>query len=215
MLWSVRTSLCIFGIYIYISLLDVAESESIRTLTVLDTWIKSGHQMQPKQSSKFIVSCFFTLVLRRVETIRMSWADALNVFDGMYLSWDPSRWSQALTFHGRVHPFYQPLNYYWLSIRRMWNRSGYDEESRLLRWCGLYYLTHLLASTRHLYLSFNKTETSEEVWILLTRHVVDSSRSSEFISLKVEIEDELRSYSKTADQSTIASKVRELLYESP
>src|ERR1700733_9460949 len=112
MLRSVRTSLCIFGIYTYVSLLDVDESESIRTLTVLDTWVKPGHEMQPKQSSKFIVSYFFTLVLRRVETLRMSWTDVLNVFDGIYLSWDPSRWSQALTFHGQVHPFYQPSKYY-------------------------------------------------------------------------------------------------------
>ena len=34
--------------------------------------------------------------------LRMSWSDVLNVFDGIYLSWDPARWSQALTFHGWV-----------------------------------------------------------------------------------------------------------------
>ena len=55
----------------------------------------------------------------------------------------------------------------------------------------------------------NKKEHSEEVWILLTRHVVDSSRTAEFISLEVEVEDELRSYSKAVDQTTIAAKVRE------
>lgn len=139
------------------AVIDVDESEGIRTLAVLDTWVKPGQESQRKQS----------------KTLRMSWSDVLNVFDGIYLSWDPARWSQVLTFHG------------------MWKRSGFNEES----------------STRHLYLKFeNRKETSEEVWILLTRHVVDSSQTSEFISLKVEIEDELRSYSKAVDQATIAAK---------
>lgn len=76
-------------------------------------------------------------------------------------------------------------------------------------------LTSSVASTRHLYLKFeNRKETSEEVWILLTRHVVDSSQTSEFISLKVEIEDELRSYSKAVDQATIAAKVRKFTFTS-
>ncbi|KAF8236080.1 cysteine proteinase [Tricholoma matsutake] len=142
------------------AVIDVDESEGIRTLAVLDTWVKPGQESQRKQS---------------IETLRMSWSDVLNVFDGIYLSWDPARWSQVLTFHG------------------MWKRSGFNEES----------------STRHLYLKFeNRKETSEEVWILLTRHVVDSSQTSEFISLKVEIEDELRSYSKAVDQATIAAKVK-------
>jgi calpain-7 len=71
-------------------------------------------------------------------------------------------------------------------------------------------ITSSVASTRHLYLNFeSRKETSEEVWVLLTRHVVDSSQTSEFISLKVEIEDELRGYSKAVDQATIAAKVRE------
>jgi hypothetical protein len=57
----------------------------------------------------------------------------------------------------------------------------------------------------------NGNETLEEVWILLTRHVVDSRRISEFISLKVEIEDELTSNSKAVDHTTISAKVRELM----
>ena len=76
-------------------------------------------------------------------------------------------------------------------------------------------LTRPVASTRHLCLNFEtKKETSEEVWVLLTRHVVDSSRTSEFISMEVEIEDEFRNYSKTVDQTTIAAKVGEFYVDS-
>jgi hypothetical protein len=75
-------------------------------------------------------------------------------------------------------------------------------------------LTFSAASTRHLYLNFEtRKENPEEVWILLTRHVVDSSRTSEFISLEVEVEDELKSYSKAVDQTMIAAKVSEFMLE--
>lgn len=75
-------------------------------------------------------------------------------------------------------------------------------------------LTHVaqlfLASSRQLSLHFDNTneEADEEIWILLTRHVVDSGRTSDFISLKIEVDDDLRSSSSIVDQIAIAAKVR-------
>ncbi|KAF8058758.1 hypothetical protein FPV67DRAFT_1523596 [Lyophyllum atratum] len=141
------------------AVIDVLEAEGARILTVLDTWVKPNHENQSKEPSK---------------ALQIPWSDVLNVFDGIYLSWDPSRWANSLTFHG------------------MWKRRGQDERS----------------STRQMYLRFGKRSPTieQEIWVLLTRHVTDSSRTSDFISLRVEVEDELRSTSHVVDQTTIAAK---------
>ena len=49
------------GIYIYTSLLDVDENEDIRTLSVLDTWVKPGQQSQTKQPSELLAHNVFHL----------------------------------------------------------------------------------------------------------------------------------------------------------
>ncbi|KAG6832081.1 hypothetical protein H0H87_002909 [Tephrocybe sp. NHM501043] len=48
----------------------------------------------------------------------------------------------------------------------------------------------------------------EEIWILLTRHVADSTRTSDYISLKVQVEDDIQGTSAFVDQTVIAAKVR-------
>ncbi len=50
--------------------------------------------------------------------------------------------------------------------------------------------TDLVDCTRQLRLNFTASQhTSQDVWVLLTRHVVDSQQTSDFIALKVEYED--------------------------
>ncbi|KAJ6631453.1 hypothetical protein B0H10DRAFT_2207112 [Mycena sp. CBHHK59/15] len=63
-------------------------------------------------------------------------------------------------------------------------------------------------STRHMRLQFNNTSHNpeDEVWVLLTRHVVDTRRTSDFISLRVQLEDDLIGSSNPGDQRTIAIK---------
>lgn len=36
------------------------------------------------------------------EVLHIPWAEALNTFDGIYLSWDIALWSKKETFHGCV-----------------------------------------------------------------------------------------------------------------
>jgi hypothetical protein len=70
------------------------------------------------------------------------------------------------------------------------------------------------AYSRQIHLHFDNRNESvdEEIWILLTRHVVNSCRTSDFISLKVEVEDDLKSSSSIMDQIAIAAKVRNYGY---
>ena len=35
-----------------------------------------------------------------LEVIDMSWDDVCNVFDGIYINWDPRLFKHKLTFHG-------------------------------------------------------------------------------------------------------------------
>ncbi|RDB24959.1 Calpain-like protease palB/RIM13 [Hypsizygus marmoreus] len=141
------------------AVIDVVESESSRILTVLDTWVNPNHADEARALSK---------------TLHVPWSDVLNIFDGIYMSWDPSQWADTLSFHG------------------MWRRGGQTDQS----------------STRQLSLKFKNTSQSpdEEIWVLLTRHVVDSSRTSDFISLKVEVEDDLKGSAIAVDRTTIAAK---------
>ncbi|GLB37855.1 putative peptidase C2 family protein [Lyophyllum shimeji] len=140
------------------AVIDVIEENGARVLTVLDTSVSQNAAKQAKESS----------------TLQIPWSDVLNIFDGIYLSWDPSWWPKSVTFHG------------------IWKRKGQDDPS----------------STQQVHLRFAKRSPAveQEIWVLLTRHVTDSSRTSDFISLKVEVEDELRSTSSVTDQTTIAAK---------
>ncbi|KAF9462395.1 hypothetical protein BDZ94DRAFT_1261255 [Collybia nuda] len=141
------------------AVINITEENALRTFAVLDTWVNPDHKNQSREASK---------------TLLMPWTDVLNVFDGIYLSWDPTKWPKVLTYHD------------------MWKRKGQDEES----------------SSRQLSLHFDNRndEADEEIWILLTRHVADSRRTLDFISLKIEVDDDLRSSSSIVDQIAIAAK---------
>lgn len=75
---------------------------------------------------------------------------------------------------------------------RIWKRNPGDEEG-----------------TRHVQIEFNRSGTpNEEIWILLTRHVVDTHRTSDFAALRVELEDDLIPTATVAEnQRTLSSKV--------
>ncbi|KAL0955704.1 hypothetical protein HGRIS_001924 [Hohenbuehelia grisea] len=143
------------------AVIDVRETEEDRWLTVLDSWLPSSERDGSQDSSRIL---------------NIPWTDVLNVFDGIYASWDPNLWSQSLTFHG------------------MWNRRNQSSPS----------------GTHHLQLSYDLTGTDssdEEVWVLLTRHLNDTHRSGEYISLKVQFEDNIATNKKgSADLTKVAVK---------
>jgi calpain-7 len=74
---------------------------------------------------------------------------------------------------------------------------------------ALFTLCSLLQGARQVQLEFNTSSFSdEEIWVLLTRHVTDTHRTSDFIALKVEIEDDLIPISSIVEnQHTLSFKV--------
>ncbi|KAF5383408.1 hypothetical protein D9757_006162 [Collybiopsis confluens] len=66
--------------------LNVRETEKERIVTVLDSWV---HSESPELAS-----------LERPGLLDIPWLDALDIFDGIYLNWDPKTWSSQLTYHG-------------------------------------------------------------------------------------------------------------------
>ncbi|KAF9485226.1 cysteine proteinase [Pholiota conissans] len=138
------------------AVIDVYETlEEGRLVTVLDSWVRQSDG-QNQSSTK----------------LQIPWAEILNTFDGVYLSWDPSMWRNSLAFHG------------------MWKRNTGDEES-----------------TRHVQVEYNCSENpDEEIWVLLTRHIVDSHRTLDFAALRVELEDDLTA------ATTIAENQRTFTY---
>ncbi|PFH46869.1 hypothetical protein AMATHDRAFT_68923 [Amanita thiersii Skay4041] len=120
------------------AVVDVTEDEDGPTMTILNSWVP-GNDKSHLSDSRFL---------------RIPWNEVLSVFYGIYLSWDPSQWSESLTFHGT------------------WKRRGQEDQLTNLR------------------LRFNNVTTDKRIWILLTRHVVNSKRTTDFASLRVEVEDE-------------------------
>ncbi|KAF8328978.1 hypothetical protein F5887DRAFT_1082791 [Amanita rubescens] len=83
-------------------------------------------------------------------------------------------WSDVLsTFDGVYlswNPEMWPKN---LRFHSMWKRRGQDEQSSL----------------GHLRLIFNTALSDAWIWVLLTRHVVNTKQASDYISLRIELEE--------------------------
>lgn len=84
------------------SVTDVTESGDGRILTILDTWVNPSHEKQVQEPRGALpINCWvktencWTLS----KALRVPWLDVLNVFDGIYLSWDPCLWENQLIFH--------------------------------------------------------------------------------------------------------------------
>ncbi|KAJ3506469.1 hypothetical protein NMY22_g17242 [Coprinellus aureogranulatus] len=149
---------------------DVSEGEDGRTVTILDSWVTPG-----TESSE------------RLKSPTLSWDDALNMFDGIYISWDPAMFKNSLTFHG------------------MWKRNDPEDGEPF---ADYHSVTQVLkrssyAVSKHLNMIFtNESPNDEEVWILLTRHTPDTRRNQDFIALRVQVEDESHTSTTLAQQAT-------------
>ncbi|OAX42822.1 cysteine proteinase [Rhizopogon vinicolor AM-OR11-026] len=92
----------------------------------------------------------------------LRWDDICATFEGLYISWNPTLFKHTTTFHGT------------------WQPENSEDLPRV--------------STHHLRLDYKQhatgTSTCEgEVWILLTRHLRDTRRTSEYIALNVQEDD--------------------------
>ncbi|PPR00890.1 hypothetical protein CVT24_000375 [Panaeolus cyanescens] len=131
------------------AVIDLYEGDEGRMFTVLDSWVRVSEEKNAPS-----------------RVLHIPWAEALNTFDGIYLSWDPTLWPTKESFHGRVLAFIHK----WQSLT-------------FLTGCG----DEMLMKKK---LSFSVDGSSdEEIWILLSRHITSTERTSDFISLRVDIED--------------------------
>ncbi|KAJ3986206.1 hypothetical protein F5890DRAFT_1572426 [Lentinula detonsa] len=95
------------------AVIDVREDENGRFVTILDSWAHSES---------------IDVALReRPNLLEMPWLDALDIFEGIYLNWDPQIWSSNLDYHAlwrarmdRKACFHQ--------IRAKLERTGTDPE---------------------------------------------------------------------------------------
>ncbi|KAJ7935279.1 hypothetical protein B0H13DRAFT_2304939 [Mycena leptocephala] len=151
------------------AVIDVKEDVSSRSFTVLDPWI--GAPDEPAANTD-----------RTSGILEIPWTEVLEVFDSVYLSWDPQLWPKTLLFHGT------------------WKQAGAGDR-RMFTFLSCW-------STRHLRLKFDNTSdnTQDEVWLLLTRHVANTRRISDFISLRVQLEDDLAGSADSGDSRKIATK---------
>lgn len=142
---------------------DIKETNDERWVTLLDSRV-CGSECECGGSG----SC------PRVMDIR--WDDICATFEGLYISWNPSLFGSAVTFHGS------------------WQLENSEDLPR--------------AATHHLRLNYKTNDpsrpntnpieinnngkgdsTETEIWILLTRHLYDTRRTSEYIAMNVQEDD--------------------------
>ncbi|KAG2015319.1 hypothetical protein CC2G_008602 [Coprinopsis cinerea AmutBmut pab1-1] len=140
---------------------DVFEADEGRMFTVLDSWAPETEDGKGVDGVN--------------RMINVLWSDALNMFDGIYLSWDPSIWDKCITFHG------------------MWKRQDPEDVTKQL---FIKFRDNRPSTppvdqvdgTRHP----SPAEEDTEIWVLLTRHLSNSHRTQDFIALRVQVEDDVK-----------------------
>ncbi|EKM60408.1 uncharacterized protein PHACADRAFT_167770 [Phanerochaete carnosa HHB-10118-sp] len=156
------------------AVIDITDNEDDRTLVILDPWKDSAAppDIDTQTAQEMIKLSLDDSGNDTSRIFRVPWDTVCTVFDGVYLSWDPKIFSHQLSFHGAWRKDASTQG-----ALRMHTRSTVD-----------IILTSALASHIQLGLRVSRDElgTREtEVWLLLTRHVVDTKRSGEFISFSV------------------------------
>ncbi|KAH9911333.1 uncharacterized protein B0H18DRAFT_919953 [Fomitopsis serialis] len=160
--------ICLLPAHCY-AIIDVSSSPSKREMTILDSWAHSGsglmngHDSDPKRES--------------TNTFKLSWDAVCNIFDGVYLSWDPGIFERQITFHGT-----------WTA-----GTMSLKEDAA--------YSCHFQLQLRT---GISKAQRGDEdIWVQLTRHVSDTRRTSEYISLLVNGDEEPSRSSLEINPSTL------------
>ena len=152
---------------------------------MLDSWADvdnappSEHMStaQDKTSRESVLlSCTRTMTPSLSGSFTLAWDAVCNIFDGVYLSWDPGIFEYTLTYHGTWTAGSMTLR---------------DEDTHCM--CDIISvsaqtLNPQLAAHIQLQLRTGVEQTlqgAEEIWVQLTRHVSDTKRTSEYISLLV------------------------------
>ncbi|KAI6132409.1 hypothetical protein EDD16DRAFT_1851642 [Pisolithus croceorrhizus] len=131
--------------------------------TADDRWMTLLDSRVPNRSSLLIGE-------HESHTLDMRWDDLCATFEGVYASWDPKLFHQELSFHGMWKP-----------------GNAEDREQSCIRHLRLLYscTSRSSQSSRDTY-----PVSDNDVWVLLTRHLPDTRRTGEYITVTVDAEDE-------------------------
>ena len=75
------------------------EAEEGRMFTVLDSWVRN-HEEQHEPSREYLYFQDIFIIQFVPGILEVPWAEIINVFDSIYLSWDPAIWTHSINFHG-------------------------------------------------------------------------------------------------------------------
>ncbi|KAI6046422.1 hypothetical protein EDC04DRAFT_1692699 [Pisolithus marmoratus] len=131
--------------------------------TAGDRWMTLLDSRVPDRSSP-------TMDEYEPHTLDMRWDDLCATFEGVYASWDPTLFHQELSFHGMWKP-----------------GSAEDKEQSCIRYLRLLY-TYMSSSSQSSYDTYPVSDN--DVWVLLVRHLPDTQRTGEYITVTVDAEDE-------------------------
>ncbi|KAJ3855102.1 hypothetical protein EV368DRAFT_35427, partial [Lentinula lateritia] len=145
------------------AVIDVREEENGRFVTVLDSWARSDS---------------LDIALReRPDLLKIPWSEVLNVFEGLYLNWDPKIWPSSLVYHA--------YNHFMLNVNDL----------------------SCLVCTHQVRAKLDRTGSdSEEIWVLLTRHINDTRQPGKFIACKVQVEDDEAGCTVVCDKQRVSYK---------
>ncbi|KAI0369024.1 cysteine proteinase [Pilatotrama ljubarskyi] len=124
-----------------------------RRVTIFDPWAHSQTEHEGYED---------TAGQKRVAEI--SWDEVRNLFDGLYLSWNPKLFKHQISFHGQ------------------WKRHGAKGDTGSSHFRGQLRLE-----------SNGSARSDESVWLQLTRHVRSHRRSPGYISLSMQSGSEVSS----------------------
>ncbi|KIK22314.1 hypothetical protein PISMIDRAFT_102567, partial [Pisolithus microcarpus 441] len=145
------------------AVIDIRETVDDRWMTLLDSRVPDRSSLSMGEYNSHIWPA-------SADTLDMRWDDLCATFEGVYASWDPNLFRQELSFHGMWKP-----------------RSAEDKEQSCIRHLRLLY-SYVSSSSQSSYDTYPVSDN--DVWVLLTRHLPDTQRTGEYITVTVDAEDE-------------------------
>lgn len=144
----------------------------------------------------------------KITGLDLSWDDICSLFEGIYINWSPTLFSNSLVHHGSVCTVcvcsIQINHHLAFGKPRMQRTKVFVSKSKCwLIWVLIFCLHLCTASNRCLRLTADSAVHGPdgEVWVLLTRHQISSDHKSEYIALHVNDHDH-------GDLNKIADRVR-------
>ncbi|KIJ15557.1 hypothetical protein PAXINDRAFT_77338, partial [Paxillus involutus ATCC 200175] len=146
------------------AVVDVRETEDERWVTLLDSAVPVTRQPVPR--------ILHATLLTYLGMLDMRWDAICATFEGVYVSWDPGLFKSRLSFHG------------------VWKPGNADDKAQAsVRRLQLLYTYQAPVSSSSDVSSCSALE-DKDIWVILTRHLSDTRRAHEYVSLTVHAEDD-------------------------